>query len=272
VVGDPGRDKSEALLLSLGRLIDSLGGRYIAATDVGITVDDLVVLRRATRHVASLPVEMGGSGDSAPLTAVGVAHAIRAALERVFGSGDFSGRTFAIQGLGKVGLRLARLLVEGGGRVLGADLVPERAERAARELGVEVVPPEEVLFLECDVLSPCALGGVLNSETIPKLRCKIVCGAANNQLADEAEDARRLAEAGIVYVPDFVANAGGIINISVEFEPGGYREERALEKTATIYENTKRVLEMADREGITTHEAALRLARERLERAKKERG
>lgn len=269
VIGDPKRDKTEPLLLSLGRLVDSLGGKYVAASDVGMTVEDLVILSRATKHVASLPVEMGGSGDSSPLTAVGVVHAIRAALERLFGSGEVSGRTFAVQGLGKVGFRLARLLVEQGGKVFGADVDGEKAEKAERELGVEIVPPEEILFVECDVLCPCALGGVLNSETIPKLRCKAVCGAANNQLADEREDARRLKEAGVLYVPDFVANAGGIINISVEFEPGGYSEERALEKAAVIYENAKRVLEMSDREGITTHEAALRLAEERLEAARR---
>lgn len=269
VIGDPKKKKTEELLLSLGRLIDSLNGKYVAAADIGITLEDLAVIRRATRHVSSLPVERGGSGDSAPLTAVGVSHAIRAALKKRFGSEQFQERTFSVQGLGKVGFRLARILTEGGGKVYGTDVSPEKAERAKKELGVEIVPPEEVPFLDCDVLCPCALGGVLNSETIPKLRCKIICGAANNQLEDELEDARRLEEKGILYIPDFVANAGGIINISVEFEPEGYREERALEKVKVIYENVEKVLEIAQKERITTQKAALRLAEERLKTAPK---
>ncbi len=261
IMGDPEKDKSEEMFLALGEFVDALGGTYIAAEDVGIKPEDLVILSRRTKHVVGLPPEMGGMGDCSPYTALGVFHSIKVALEFLFGSFQIEGRRFVVQGLGKVGLNLAKLLLSEGGIVYGSDVSPQTREKA-EGLGVKLLPPEETLFWECDVLAPCALGGVLNGETVPKLRCKIVCGGANNQL-ERDEVALLLQEKGILYIPDFLANAGGIISLSVEME-GNFSEERAREKVEGIAERVRMVLERHRKEGVTPLEASLRIARERL--------
>ncbi|MGB9797233.1 MAG: Glu/Leu/Phe/Val family dehydrogenase [bacterium] len=262
VIGDPNKDKNEELLLSLGDFVQSLGGTYITAEDIGITSEDLAIISRRTRYVVGLPESLGGMGDCSPYTALGVFHSIKTALDFLYGSPSLEGRTIAIQGLGKVGGNLAKLLLSEGARVLGSDVSNEKNESAKR-LGVDIIPPEEILFTPCDVLAPCARGGIINKETIPKLRCKIICGAANNQL-EKDDDAWLLEEKGILYIPDFIANAGGIISLSVEME-GKFSKEIAEERVKRVGERVQELLRIHEEEKITTLEAGLRMALTRLQ-------
>ncbi|MGB9608556.1 MAG: Glu/Leu/Phe/Val family dehydrogenase, partial [bacterium] len=262
VIGDPNKDKNEELLLSLGDFVQSLGGTYITAEDIGITSEDLAIISRRTRYVVGLPESLGGMGDCSPYTALGVFHSIKTALDFLYGSPSLEGRTIAIQGLGKVGGNLAKLLLSEGARVLGSDVSNEKNESAKR-LGVDIIPPEEILFTPCDVLAPCARGGIINKETIPKLRCKIICGAANNQL-EKDDDAWLLEEKGILYIPDFIANAGGIISLSVEME-GKFSKEIAEERVKRVGERVQELLRIHAEEKITTLEAGLRMALARLQ-------
>ncbi|MGB9857060.1 MAG: Glu/Leu/Phe/Val family dehydrogenase [Dictyoglomaceae bacterium] len=268
IIGDPKKDKSEALLRMFGKFVESLKGRYITAEDVGISVEDMCHIRKETKYVAGLPENMGGSGDPSPMTARGVFYGLKAALEEVYGTCSFVGKVIALQGLGHVGYNLARLLLEDGARVYACDIDEEKVEKAKRELGIIPVPFKEIYSVECDIFSPCALGGILNKETIPKLTCRIVGGAANNQLKSE-EDGKLLHEKGILYLPDYVINAGGLINVSCEIE--GYSREKALEKVKGIYTNIKKVIQIAKEEKIPTYLAANRLAEERILMVRKQR-
>ena len=263
ILGDPKRDKSEVLFRSFGRYVDTLGGAYITAEDVGTDMDDMDVILTETRWATGVSPALGGSGDPSPVTAYGVLRGIEAAVGWHFGEASLSGRSVAIQGLGSVGYHLAEYLREAGAKVFGCDIDSEATTRAADELGVEGVPPDEINEIDCAVLAPCALGASLRAATIPRLRCPLVAGGANNQRANAAVHGPALAERGILYAPDFVINAGGIINIYNEFV-GGYNRERALLMTRGIYLNLTRVFEIATEEGIPTHEAALRLAEERI--------
>ena len=260
----PDAPHTAPMLRALGRAIDELGGRYLAAEDVGATPADMEALARVTPWATGVGEADGGSGDPSPVTAYGVLHAKRAVVRRLDGVPELAGRRVAVQGAGHVGAHLARLLLEAGARVTIADIRPERAEAVAASLvGVHAVAPHQVLELDCDILAPCALGAVLTYESVARLRCRAICGAANNQLAhDDVEDA--LVARDIAYVPDFVANAGGIINIAEEFT--GYSRERALSRTASIFETVTRVFETADARALTPGRAAVELARERIER------
>ncbi len=255
IVGDARKDKSDALLAWMGRFIDSFGGRYITAEDVGTSVLDLDVIARETRHVAGRAREVGGSGDPSPWTALGAFVSMEAALLHQTGSAAFRGRKVAIQGMGHVGYWLARHLAEAGAQLLVADLDPARVERVVKELAATAVPPDQILGAECDVLAPCALGAVLNDRTLPNLRCKVVCGAANNQLAEDRHG-QALKERGILYAPDYVVNAGGILNISVELASGGYDAAKAELKVRGIAQSLKAVLDRAQREGLPPARAA----------------
>ncbi len=267
VIGDPRTDKTEELLEAFGRAVDALGGTYVTAEDVGTTVEDMVVVARSTRHVTGLPVAMGGSGDPSPVTAHGVLAAMQATSEHLWNTADLAGRTVAVQGVGKVGGTLVELLVEAGCEVVAADVDRTAVDKAVGELGISAVDASEILEVPCDIVSPCALGASINPKTIARLRCKAIVGAANNQLGDAA-DADRLAEVGILYTPDFIANAGGIINIVDELSPGGYSPERALERVRKIADTTTEVLERASRNGTTTRRAAVAIAEERLASAR----
>jgi glutamate dehydrogenase/leucine dehydrogenase len=253
---------TDAMLHALGRAIDELGGRYLAAEDVGATPSDMEALARVTPWATGVGESSGGSGDPSPVTAFGVVQAIRAAVHQLEGDADLTGRSVAIQGAGHVGAHLARMLVDAGARVTVADVRPERAAAVAGAVPtVEVAASDEVLELECDVVAPCALGAVLTLDRVPRMRCRVVCGAANNQLAsDDVEDLLRAR--GVLYVPDFVANAGGIINIAEEFT--GYSRERAMARTASIFDTVSRVFEAADARGVSPGRAAVLLARERV--------
>jgi leucine dehydrogenase len=261
---DPHASRSPEFLSSLGRWIDTLGGRYLAAEDVGASQRDMDLIARETPWVTGIDPQHGGSGDPSPVTAYGVMHGMRAACDVAFGSPELADRRVVIQGAGHVGAHLARLLVEAGAHVTVSDVDDERVAGLVGELAVAALPPEHVLTAECDVLAPCALGGVLTRESVAELRCRVVCGAANNQLLDDAAD-QALQACGVVYAPDYVVNAGGIINIAHEWAPGGYRHDAALAHAARIEETTRRVFELADAEDMTTARAADELARRRIE-------
>lgn len=259
IIGDPKRDKSEALYLAMGQLIEAVGGRYITAEDVNTSIEDLEIVRRSTRWVTGLARKDGGSGNPSPYTALGVFLGIRAALGYAFGSDDPNGRCVVIQGVGAVGSSLARRLVEAGAKVYGADRNQERLQVLQREIGLLPLTEEQVLTTPCDVFAPCALGAVINDKSIPLLQCRIVAGAANNLLL-EPRHGKVLADRGILYAPDYVINAGGIINVAVEFADGGYDEKLALTKIERIPQALRELWAIAKAENIPPSDAADRLA------------
>ncbi len=263
ILGDPKKDKSETLFRSFGRYVESLHGLYITAEDVGTDMEDMELILTETRWVTGVAPAHGGSGDPSPLTAYGVVQGMKAAVKWKFGEPSLEGRTVAIQGLGSVGYSLASYLKDQGAKLLGSDIDTELTDRAASELGVKIVPVGEMADVECDILAPCALGAVLNKKTIPQLRCSIVAGAANNQLDKAQRDGQALHERDILYAPDFVINAGGLINVYNELA-GRYNQERAQRMTRGIYLNLMRVFEISATEGIPTYVAADRMAEERI--------
>jgi leucine dehydrogenase len=244
----------------MGRFVADFGGTYITAEDVNVGIPDLRAVRRSTEHVTGLTVEEGGGGNPREATALGVFLGLGATLHEATGSAELRGRTVAVQGLGSVGFLLARHARDAGARLVVTDISPERVARAVDELGAEAVAPDDLFDVECDALAPCALGGALDDSTIPRLRCAVVAGAANNQLLDERRHAEMLAARGILYAPDYVINAGGIINVGCELRPGGYDVEYALAQVHRIPETLGRVFARAKARGITTHAAAQELA------------
>lgn len=268
ILGDPKQDKSEVLFRSFGRYVDSLGGAYITAEDVGTDMEDMELILTETSWVTGVSPAHGGGGDPSPVTAYGVLRGMKAAAKWRYGESSLAGRSVAIQGLGSVGYHLAKYLHEEGAKLFGSDIDGEATARAADEFGVEVVPPDEISRVDCDILAPCALGASLNDESIPELRCSIIAGGANNQLHDAEVHGTALYERDILYAPDFVINAGGLINVYNEFV-GGYNRERALRMTRGIYLNLTRVFEISRSDAIPTHVAADRLAEERIEAVKR---
>ena len=267
IIGEPSVVKSEALYLSMGRFVDALGGKYITAEDVNTSVADLEVLRRATKHVTGLEQTDGGSGNPSPYTAYGVFLGVRAALGWVFGNDACKGRTVAIQGTGAVGSALARRLVAAGARVYGADRNQHRLHQLQREIGLVPASEAEIMTMKCDVFAPCALGAILHDETIPKLNTPIIAGAANNLLL-EPRHGQALADRNILYAPDYVINAGGIVNVSVEFHPGGYDEKVSLAKIERIPQALKELWTIAKEDRIPPSVAADRLAERILAEAR----
>ena len=263
IIGDAKKDKSEELFRAFGRYVESLGGFYITAEDVGTNTDDMEVVQHETRWVTGLPPEMGGGGDPSPVTAFGTLQGIKAAVEHLHGDA-LKGRSVAVQGLGSVGYHLAKFLRDEGAKVFGADIDAEAIEKA-RELGVEIVPTAEILEVECDVVAPCALGAVINDDSIPKLRCRIVAGAANNQLKEDRHG-QELHDRGILYAPDYVINAGGLINVYNELV--GYNREVAMRMARGIFANMARLFEISRTQSIPTYMAADRLAEQRIVRMK----
>ncbi|RKQ88723.1 Glu/Leu/Phe/Val dehydrogenase dimerization domain-containing protein [Brockia lithotrophica] len=265
ILGDPRKDKSEGLLRAFGRCVDSLGGRYVTAEDVGMTPDDMEIILRETPYVTGLPREYNSSGNPSVATAAGVFAGIRAALVHLTGSDSLEGRTVAVQGAGSVASHLVPLLREAGARVILADVYREKAEALAAAHGAEVVDAEEIYDVEADVFSPCALGGILNAQTIPRLRVRAVAGSANNQLS-RPEDVELLRQRGILYAPDFVINAGGVINIFDEFM--GYDESRALRRVSRLYDVLLAIFRRAEAEGRDPNAVAEAMAEERIARAR----
>jgi len=262
ILGNPATAKSRSLFQAMGRFIDRLGGRYITAEDMNIGIPDLELVRSQTRWVTGLSRESGSSGNPSPYTALGCVQGLRAVMQEAFDDPSIDGRRVLIQGIGAVGGRLAELLRQGGAEVIVCDINAERVAEFARR-GFETADDTTHLDVECDVYSPCARGAGLNDDTIPRLKCKAVAGCANNQLL-EPRHADLLRQRGIVYAPDYVINAGGIINVSVELLKGGYDEAVALKRIARIEHNLRKVFEISRREDISTREAAARLAEQRL--------
>ncbi len=263
IVGEPEQLASEALFRAYGRAIESLGGRYITACDVGTTPADMTIIKRETRWVTGADEIEGGSGDSGVVTAQGVYLAMHAVADAAFGTPSLSGRHIAVQGLGKVGYRLVGHLVREGAKVTVADISPDALDRVAGLDNVEVVGVDDVLLTDADIVSPNALGGVIDETLIPKLQAKVICGGANNQLAT-IEDAQRLHDRGILYAPDYVVNAGGVINVANELHPLGYSEERAHRRVDAIPATLRSIIEVSRREDITPDDAALHVAEDRI--------
>jgi leucine dehydrogenase len=262
ILGDPKSDKTEILLRSFGRFVDSLGGDYITAEDVGTDTADMEIIAGETRWVTGLPEDRGGSGDPSPVTARGVLHGLRASAQWIWGTPTLAGKRVAIQGLGSVGGHLAGYLADEGAQLVGCDLDPVAAAAARDRHGVEIVDTEAIYDVEADFFAPCALGAILNPATIPRLQAKVVAGGANNQLDDPERDGAALAARGVLYAPDFVINAGGLVNVYNEHI--GYVRERALRMTERIFDTTIEVFERARRDGIPTWLAADRLAEARI--------
>ncbi len=263
IIGDPYTDKSELLFRAMGRFIHSLSGRYIAATDVGTSTEDLMYVRAETPYVTALPEAWGGLGDTSLLTSLTVYLGMKAGAEAAWGSDSLAGRRVMVQGAGKVGFHLMEHLEKEGADLLVSDVLDASASRAAERFGARIVPIEEVFDVECDVFSPNAWGAVLNDETIPRLRCKLVCGGANNQLAEDRHG-EALHARGIFYTPDFVVNSGGVI--SAESEILKASRERAETSARRVGETTRRLFRLAEQEGVAPSIAADRLARERIDR------
>jgi leucine dehydrogenase len=261
IIGDAKTQKSEGLFRAFGQFVNSLNGRYITAEDVGTNVTDMEYIFMETPWVTGIPADFGGSGDPSPYTAHGVLMGIQAAAKEKFGTGDLKGVRVAVQGLGNVGTHLVNYLVESGAKVIVADIDAEKTKMHVDKYKVTASTPEQILATECDILAPCALGSVVNDQTISKFRCKVIAGGANNVLA-ESRHGDQLRELGILYAPDYVINAGGLMNVFVELE--GYSPERSFEKTRKVYDNCMKVFEIAKAENIGTHLAADRLAEERM--------
>ena len=258
IIADPNTQKTEALLLAFAAAVNTLEGGYICAEDMGVTGDDLKVIRRGTQYVVGFP-DPKSSGDPCPYTAWGVFQGIRATCHGLFGSPSVAGHTFAIQGLGCVGMKVARSLFWQGAKLIVADIDAARCRSAQREFDAQVVSVDEILTTECDVFVPCARGGVLNANSIVQLNCKGVCGAANNQLLTDQDD-QRLAERGILYAPDYLVNGGGLINVCAELDEQGYNPAVARDRTAQIYTHLLEVYEQAKKKGRPTNQVSNEMA------------
>lgn len=262
LIGDPKKDKSEALFRALGRFIDSLGGRYITAEDVGTCVEDMDIVFQETSHVTGIGVLAGSSGDPSPVTAFGAFRGLKACVKEVWGTDSVTDKTIAIQGLGHVGYNLAKHLHEEGAKLIVTDINEDSVKRVVDEMGAKAVRPEEIYSVACDVFAPAALGAIINDKTIPQFKCQAIAGPANNQLQEERHG-DLLHKQGILYAPDYIINAGGLINVADELN-GGYSRERALQKVEKIYTTIEKVISISKRENIPTYKAADKLAEERI--------
>lgn len=262
IIGDPKKDKSEALFRAFGRYIQSLQGRFITAEDVGTTEKDMDQIYLETRYVTGVSSVHGSNGSPSPLTALGIYYGMKAACQIAFGNDSLEGRTIAIQGAGSVAYELCRLLANEGVQLIVTDIDREKQMRVVQEFSARAVAPDEIYQVPCDIFSPCALGGVINDATVDRLCCRIVAGAANNQLLEERHG-EALEKRGILYVPDYVINAGGLIHVADELQ--NYHDERVRRKISGIYDNILRVFQIAQREQIPSYQAADRLAEERID-------
>ena len=263
ILGDNKTKDREAIFRAHGRFVESLGGRYITAEDVGTGTSDMDYVHLETEHVAGLKDR---SGDPSPVTAHGVFRAIQASAKQRWGSDDLNGKVVTIQGVGNVGRYLAKELHQAGAKLIVSDIDPEKTARAAREIGAQVVEGDAIYTTKADIFAPCALGGVINDDTLPKLKVEVIAGGANNQLLEERHG-YKLEEMGMLYAPDYVANAGGVINVFGEV--AGWDSDRSLRKADEIYDTVLSVFEIAKAEGIPSFEAADRLAERRLSSIKK---
>lgn len=261
IIGDPSQHKSEALFRSFGRFVETLKGRYITAEDVGTTVADMDYIRQETKHVTGVSPEFGSSGNPSPVTAFGVFQGIRAAAAEAFGSADLTGKKVAVQGVGSVAYHLCGFLHKAGASLIVTDVVSAHVERAVRDYGAEAVGVNEIYSVACDIFAPCAMGGIINDDTLPLLRTQVIAGAANNQLKEERHG-DMLHERGILYAPDYVVNSGGLINVADELD--GYNRERAMTKVEQIYDQLGAIFGLARQHGIPAYRAADKLAIDRI--------
>ena len=267
IIGDPKKNKSEALFRSFGRFVESLNGRYITAEDVNISVDDIDHIFTETNYVTGVALHHGGSGNPAPYTALGVFRGIEASCQKVYGNRSVKGKTVALQGVGSVGFELAKLLNEAGAKLLFTDISEKGIERMKEAIpSAQFVKDIEIFSSACDIYSPCALGASINDETIGMLKAKIVCGAANNQLKEDRHG-QMLKDRGILYAPDYLVNAGGLMNVSIEFE--GWSDSKSKRMVDTIFDQTLKVFAISDEQNIPVNKAADVLAETRLESIRK---
>ncbi|OCA92660.1 branched-chain amino acid dehydrogenase [Pseudobacillus wudalianchiensis] len=268
IIGDPRKDKNEEMFRAFGRYIQGLNGRYITAEDVGTTVEDMDIIHEETDYVTGISPAFGSSGNPSPVTAYGCFVGMKAAAKEAFGTDSLEGLTISVQGVGNVAYHLCRHLHEAGAKLIVTDINKEAVKRAVDDFGAIAVNTDEIYGVEADIFAPCALGAVINSETIPQLKVKVVAGSANNQLKEE-KDGDELHERGIIYAPDYVINAGGVINVADELN--GYNRERAMKKVEQIYYNIEKTIDISKRDGIPTYRAADRMAEERIQKMSKAR-
>ncbi|MDP2176190.1 MAG: Glu/Leu/Phe/Val dehydrogenase [Bacteroidota bacterium] len=262
IIGDPKKHKSEQLMRKFGRFVENLGGKYITAEDVGTTTKDMEYVAMETEHVVGLPEIMGGGGDPSPVTAYGVYMGIKASAKKAYGSDNLNGKKIAVQGTGKVGLHLIEMLKNDGAILFATDIFEHGLKIAADKYGASIVKPEEIFGLDVDIFAPCALGAILNTNNINQLKCQIVAGAANNQLEDDNIHGDMIKAKGIFYAPDFLINAGGLINVYSEYN--GYVKEIAFSQTENIYNTVLDIYNTADEFNINTQLAAIKLAEKRV--------
>ena len=262
IIGDSKKDKSEALFRKFGRFVNNLNGKYITAEDVGTSTKDMEYISMETKYVTGLPESMGGGGDPSPVTAYGVYMGMKAASKFAWGNDDLSNKKVLVQGVGHVGENLVKNLRKEGATIYVSDINEDQLKKVATEYGAEVIAPDNIFDLDIDIYAPCALGATLNTENIGRLNCTVVAGAANNQLADENIHGHMIMEKGIIYAPDFLINAGGLINVYSEMS--GYNRQRALTQTEHIYNVTLEILRKSRDEKIPTQEAAIKMAELRI--------
>lgn len=262
IIADPHKDKSEAMMRRFGQFVESLNGKYITAEDVGIGTRDIEYVAEETEYVAGLPESRGGGGDPSPVTAYGVYMGMKAAAKFAYGSDSLTGKRIMVQGVGNVGYNLIKLLSEEGAKIAVSDIFEARLKSVAEEYNVEVVNPDMVYDHNMDIYAPCALGATLNDDSLSRLKCGVIAGAANNQLEDENRHAAMIMDKGIVHAPDFLINAGGIINCYSEVL--GYNREDAYRKTQLIYEVTRAVLEESRNNNQSTNAVAVKMAQDRI--------
>ncbi|MGF1636768.1 MAG: Glu/Leu/Phe/Val dehydrogenase [Cyclobacteriaceae bacterium] len=263
IIGDVSKLKSEALLRRFGRFIESLGGKYITAEDVNMSPNDMEYISMETRHVSGLSENLGGGGDPSPVTAYGVYMGMKAAAKKIFGHDSLAGKSIAVQGVGHVGMHLVELLANDGAKIYVNDIYESRIKEAVDRFKAIAIGVEEIYDLDADIYAPCALGATINDQTIERLKYKIIAGAANNQLQDESYHGDVLKQKDIVFAPDFLINAGGLINVGIDYL-GGWSRDRVYRKTEQIYQTTLDILKLSEKEGINTQSAAIRFAMKRI--------
>lgn len=261
IIGEAQKDKTPEKMIAFGRFIERLNGIYITAEDVGTTTEDMGYIRQATNHVVGLASNTGGSGDPSIFTAYGVYLGIKASLKHKFGLESVNGLRIAIQGLGHVGINLIDRLITEGAEIIATDINPQMINKVKSQFNIKTVSPESILATECDVLAPCALGGIFNDQTIEKLHCKIIAGAANNQLV-HPHHGEALRQQGILYAPDYVINAGGLINVT--HEGPNYDFNEALYHVDKIYLTLMEVFHLADQQNLATNIACDHVAEQRF--------
>jgi leucine dehydrogenase len=262
IIGDAKKIKSEGLLRRFGKFIDSLGGKYITAEDVSMNSSDMVMIKNETDFVCGIPESMGGSGDPSPFTAYGVYVSMKASCKELYGNDSLSGKKVLVQGLGNVGSHLVEHLAKEGAKLYVYDLSEERMKKMVDNFKAEITSPDKMFDLDIDIYAPCALGATVNDDSLSRLKCAVICGAANNQLEDEKKHGEMVLKKGILYAPDFVVNAGGIINVYYELE--GYNRERSMNHTEKIYNTVQTILQTAKSENIPSYIAAARIAEKRI--------